>query len=141
MYEFKELPTKPAMADTPVQMPINILLAFPPSTARDEGTLKFNLVDALGRLLGQFGWEQARLDLSGQLDVGFRKAAPGQFARRAANFPARISGSSGGKVHAAANGSEGTIPVVDTMVGTPARMASSGAMPNDSAREGWTARS
>lgn len=47
-----------------------------------------------------------------------------------------MSGDLGGKIHGVSMASDDAAPVELSMVGTPARMSSKGAMPNVSARDG-----
>lgn len=51
--------TRPVLADVPVEMPIDILLALPEYVTRDPAAPVFNLPGAIALLLGQFGWERA----------------------------------------------------------------------------------
>lgn len=51
--------TRPALAEVPVEMPLNILLALPEYVTRDPAAPVFNLPGAIALLLGQLGWERA----------------------------------------------------------------------------------
>lgn len=59
MYKDQELPVKPVLADVPIEMPVDILLALPKYVTSDLSISPFNLIAAVNSLLGHFGWERA----------------------------------------------------------------------------------
>jgi hypothetical protein len=59
MYEEHPSTAKHYLADVPVEMPLDILLALPDYVTDDPGAPTFNLPAVVARLLGRFGWERA----------------------------------------------------------------------------------
>jgi hypothetical protein len=53
------LQVKQFLADVPIQLPIDVLLALPDYVTRDVAAPRFNLLAVMGRLLGRAGWERA----------------------------------------------------------------------------------
>jgi hypothetical protein len=59
MYRLEQLTAQPIVARTPVEMPLNVLLALPDYITADPGAQRFNLPGAIGKLLGNSGLENA----------------------------------------------------------------------------------
>jgi hypothetical protein len=64
VYEKHPSDAKHYLADVPVEMPLEILLALPDYAGKDRAAPIFNLPAAVSGLLGQFGWERASRILS-----------------------------------------------------------------------------
>jgi hypothetical protein len=54
-----ELPVKPALADVPMMLPVNVLLVLPESNRTSAISRVFNLPGAINEILGGPGWDEA----------------------------------------------------------------------------------
>ena len=59
MYIENELPIDSPLTLIPVEMPVDVLVAYPEYVTADPAAPRFYLIDALATLLGRFGWENA----------------------------------------------------------------------------------
>lgn len=59
MFELHESPVRHELADVPVELPFDVLLALPGYVGADPAAPVFDLPSMMGRLLGRFDWQGA----------------------------------------------------------------------------------